>query len=148
MHRVLVVDDHMAIRKGIRSILRPWPEWNVVGEAGNGEEAVHLAQDLNPDLILMDISMPIKDGLQATRELRVLCPDIKILLLTLHDSFEWVESALQAGARGYLLKSDTEVELVRALTMVAANDIYASPTLDPDRVRQILVRMAGTPVKQ
>jgi DNA-binding NarL/FixJ family response regulator len=148
MHRVLVVDDHMAIRKGIRSILRPWPEWQVIGEAANGEEAVHLAQDLRPDLILMDISMPIKDGLQATREIQVICPDIKVLLLTLHDSFEWVESALKAGARGYLLKSDTEVELVRALTIVAANDVYASPTLDPDRVRQILVRMAEATVKQ
>jgi two-component system response regulator NreC len=139
MSRVLVVDDHTVIRRGIQSILRAWPEWEISGEAANGEEAVRLTQDLKPDIVLMDISMPGMGGLQATREIRKVCPEAKVLLLTLHDSIEWVETALQAGARGYLLKSDTEGELVRALNVVAGNGIYASPSLDAERVKRIIV---------
>jgi two-component system response regulator NreC len=139
MSRVLVVDDHTVIRRGIQSILRAWPEWEISGEAANGEEAVQLTQDLKPDIVLMDISMPGMGGLQATREIRKVCPEAKVLLLTLHDSIEWVETALQAGARGYLLKSDTEGELVRALNVVAGNGIYASPSLDAERVKRIIV---------
>ena len=143
MNRVLVVDDHTVIRRGIQSILRAWPEWQITGEAANGEEAVRLAQELKPDIVLMDISMPVMGGLEATRAIRKVCPEIKVLLLTLHDSLEWVESALQAGARGYLLKSDTEGELVRALNVVAGNGIYASPSLDPERVKKIIVEIGS-----
>jgi DNA-binding NarL/FixJ family response regulator len=141
MQRVLVVDDHAVIRKGIQSILGAWPEWQVSGEAANGEEAVQLTKDLKPDIVLMDISMAGMGGLEATRAIRKLCPDAKVLLLTLHDSLEWVETALHAGARGYLLKSDTEGELMRALKVVAGNGIYASPSLDPDRVNRIAMQL-------
>ena len=92
----------------------------------------------------MDISMPRMGGLEAMRAIRKVCPEVKILLLTLHDSLEWVEIALQAGARGYLLKSDTEGELVRALNVVAGNGIYVSPSLDVDRVKKIIVDMGST----
>ena len=143
MNRVLVVDDHTVIRRGIQSILRAWPEWQISGEAANGEEAVRLTQDLKPDIVLMDISMPVMGGLEATRAIRKISPETKVLLLTLHDSLEWVESALQAGARGYLLKSDTEGELIRALNVVAGNGIYASPSLDADRVKKIIVEMGA-----
>ena len=141
MQRVLVVDDHAVIRKGIQSILDAWQEWQVSGEAANGEEAVQLTKDLKPDIVLMDISMPRMGGLEATRAIRKLSPDAKVLLLTLHDSLEWVETALHAGARGYLLKSDTEGELMRALKVVAGNGIYASPSLDPDRVNRIAMQL-------
>jgi DNA-binding NarL/FixJ family response regulator len=141
MQRVLVVDDHAVIRKGIQSILGAWPEWQVSGEAANGEEAVQLTKDLKPDIVLMDISMAGMGGLEATRAIRKLCPDAKVFLLTLHDSLEWVETALHAGARGYLLKSDTEGELMRALKVVAGNGIYASPSLDPDRVNRIAMQL-------
>ena len=112
-------------------------------EAANGEEAVRLTQDLKPDIVLMDISMPVMGGLEATRAIRKISPETKVLLLTLHDSLEWVESALQAGARGYLLKSDTEGELIRALNVVAGNGIYASPSLDADRVKKIIIEMGA-----
>src|SRR5439155_8066433 len=105
MTRVLVVDDHTVIRRGIQSILRAWPEWEIAGEASDGEEAIQLTTNVRPDIVLMDISMPRMGGLEATRAIRKVCPEVKILLLTLHDSLEWVEIALQAGARGYLLKS-------------------------------------------
>ena len=141
MQRILVVDDHAVIRKGIQSILGAWPEWQVSGEAANGEDAVQLTKELKPDIVLMDISMPGMGGLEATRAIRKACPDAKVLLLTLHDSMEWVEIALHAGARGYLLKSDTEGELMRALKVVAENGIYASPSLDPDRVNRIIVQL-------
>ncbi len=141
MQRILVVDDHAVIRKGIQSILGAWPEWQVSGEAANGENAVQLTKDLKPDIVLMDISMPGMGGLEATRAIRKACPGAKVLLLTLHDSMEWVETALSAGARGYLLKSDTEGELMRALKVVAGNGIYASPSLDPDRVNRIVVQL-------
>jgi DNA-binding NarL/FixJ family response regulator len=144
MNRVLVVDDHTVIRRGIQSILRAWPDWEIAGEAADGEEAIRLALDLKPDVVLMDISMPRMGGLEATRAIRKLCPGIKILLLTLHDSLEWVETALQAGARGYLLKSDTEGELIRALNIVAGSGIYVSPSLDADRVKKIIVETRST----
>jgi DNA-binding NarL/FixJ family response regulator len=140
MQRILVVDDHAVIRKGIQSILGVWPEWQVSGEAANGEDAVELTKELKPDIVLMDISMPGMGALGATRAIRKTCPDAKVLLLTLHDSMECVETALSAGARGYLLKSDTEGELMRALKVLAANGIYTSPNLDPDRVNRIVVQ--------
>ena len=144
MNRVLVVDDHTVIRRGIQSILRAWPEWQISGEAANGEEAIRLTRDLKPDIVLMDISMPVMGGLEATRAICKMSPGTKVLLLTLHDSLEWVESALQAGARGYLLKSDTEGELIRALNVVAGNGIYVSPSIDAERVKKIIVEM-GSP---
>ena len=138
MNRVLVVDDHAVLRRGIQSIVRAWPEWEVAGEAGSGEEAITLNSQLRPDIILMDISMPGIGGLEATRIICQQQPSAKILLLTLHDSLEWVRTAFEAGARGYLLKSDTEAELIRALETVAANKIYASPRLDLTRVKSIV----------
>src|SRR5215510_1049945 len=138
MNRVLVVDDHAVLRRGIQSIVRAWPDWEIAGEAGSGEEAITLNSQLKPDIILMDISMPGIGGLEATRIICQQQPGARILLLTLHDSIEWVRSAFEAGARGYLLKSDTEAELIRALETVADNKIYASPRLDSTRVRSIV----------
>src|SRR5262249_7675193 len=141
MNRVLVVDDHAVLRRGLQSIVRGWPGWEVAGESGSGEEAVQLAPLLKPDLILMDISMPGIGGLEATRIICQQNPESKVVLLTLHDSIEWVRSAFQAGARGYLLKSDTEAELMRALEMVAKNGLYASPHLDSSRVQAIVTEL-------
>jgi len=138
MNRVLVVDDHAVLRRGIQSIVRAWPGWDIAGEAGSGEEAVRLNSLLKPDIILMDISMPGIGGLEATKLICQQQPEAKILLLTLHDSIEWVRTAFQAGARGYLLKSDTEAELMRALETVAANRLYASPRLDSARIKSIV----------
>src|SRR5258708_30321914 len=141
MNRVLVVDDHTVIRRGIRSILRAWPEWDVSGEASSGEEAIELTKELKPDIVVMDCSRPGMGGLEATKLIRKIYPKAKILLLTLHDSPEWAETALRAGARGYVLKSDSEAELLRALKVVAANGVYASPSLDANRVQKIIGEM-------
>ena len=138
MNRVLVVDDHAVLRRGLQSIVRAWPGWEIAGECGSGEDAVSLAVVLKPDIILMDISMPGMGGLEATRIICQQNPEAKILLLTLHDSIEWVRCAFHAGARGYLLKSDTEAELMRALENVTNGGLYVSPRLDPARVQTIV----------
>jgi DNA-binding NarL/FixJ family response regulator len=141
MTRVLVVDDHAVIRRGIQNILRAWPEWEISGEASNGEEAIELTKALQPDIVLMDISMPGMGGLEATKVIGKICPQAKVLLLTLHDSPEWAETALRAGARGYILKSDPEGELMRALQVVAADGVYTSPSLDTTRVKKLIGEM-------
>jgi DNA-binding NarL/FixJ family response regulator len=141
MNRVLVVDDHTVIRRGIQNMLRAWPDWEISGEASSGEQAIELTKALQPDIVLMDISMPGMGGLEATRLIRKICPQAKILLLTLHDSAEWAETALRAGARGYVLKSDSEGVLLEALTVVAGNGVYASPSLDANRVKKIIGEM-------
>jgi two-component system, NarL family, response regulator NreC len=141
MNRVLVVDDHTVIRRGIQNMLRAWPDWEISGEASSGEQAIELTKALQPDIVLMDISMPGMGGLEATKLIRKICPQAKILLLTLHDSAEWAETALRAGARGYVLKSDSEGVLLEALTVVAGNGVYASPSLDANRVKKIIGEM-------
>jgi DNA-binding NarL/FixJ family response regulator len=144
MNRVLVVDDHALLRRGIQSIVTAWPGWEIAGESGTGEDAIDLAASLKPDVILMDISMPGMGGLEATRIICKQLPQIKVVLLTLHDSFESVRMAFQAGARGYLLKSDTEAEMMRALEIVAADGIYVSPRVDQARLRQLLGELGLT----
>lgn len=136
--RILIVDDHAVLRRGIKSIVTAWPGWEVAGESGSGEEAVSQASSLRPDVILMDISMPGIGGLEATRIICKQHPQMKVVLLTLYDSFEYVRTAFQAGARGYLLKSDTETEMMRALKTVASNGIYASSRLDQGQVAKLL----------
>src|ERR1700737_4149989 len=127
MPRVLIVDDHAFIGRGGRGILHSFPEGGVCGEADNGQDAVRLAEAVKPEIIIMDVSMPGLHGLEATRIIRNILPNTKILLLTLHSSTELVRSAFRAGARGYVLKSDAEHELVRALNVVAGDGTYVSP---------------------
>src|SRR5580692_7479304 len=118
MPRVLIVDDHAFIRRGVQTILHPFPEWEFCGEAENGKEAIRMADQLKPEVIIMDISMPGLNGIEATRAIRKSQPAVKIVLLTLHDSSELLRIAFRAGARGYLLKTDAEQELVKALLVV------------------------------
>ena len=139
MPRVIVVDDHAVIRRGVQGILRAFPEWEFCGEAENGQEAVRLAETVKPDMIIMDVSMPGLNGLEATRIIRNILPDTKILLLTLHSSTELVRSAFRAGARGYVLKSDAEAELVRALNVLAGDGTYVSPGIDPSFAQRAIL---------
>jgi DNA-binding NarL/FixJ family response regulator len=130
MPRVLVVDDHAVIRRGVQGILSSYPEWNLCGEADNGQDAIRLAGELVPEVVIMDVSMPGMNGLEATRIIHEVLPETKVLLLTLHSSSEFVRSAFRAGARGYVLKSDAENELVRALNVVIGEGTYVSPAVD------------------
>jgi len=139
MSRVLVVDDHAVIRRGVQGILRGYPEWELCGEAENGQEAIKLAESLKPDIIIMDVSMPLLNGLEATRIIHGQLPATKILLLTLHSSTELVRTAFRAGARGYVLKSDAEHELVRALNVVVGDGTYVSPGIDGLLAQKVIV---------
>jgi DNA-binding NarL/FixJ family response regulator len=138
MPRVLIVDDHAVIRRGVQGILSTYPEWDLCGEADNGQDAVRLAGELRPEVVIMDVSMPGLNGLEATRIMRDVLPETKVLLLTLHASSEFVHSAFRAGARGYVLKSDAENELVRALNVVVGEGTYVSPAVDPLGVKEII----------
>jgi DNA-binding NarL/FixJ family response regulator len=136
MPRVLIVDDHAVIRRGVQGILSTYPEWDLCGEADNGQDAIRLAGELAPEVVIMDVSMPGMNGLEATRIIHDVLPETKVLLLTLHSSSEFVRSAFRAGARGYVLKSDAENELVRALNVVIGEGTYVSPAIDERAVRE------------
>ena len=143
MPRVLIVDDHAFIRRGVQTILHAFPEWEFCGEAENGKEAIRLADELKPEVIIMDVSMPGLNGIEATRAIRKAQPGVKIVLLTLHESAELLRSAFRAGARGYLLKTDAEQELVKALTVVIGEGAYISPKMDSEVVKSVIREMSG-----
>jgi DNA-binding NarL/FixJ family response regulator len=138
MPRVLIVDDHAFIRRGVQTILHPFPEWELCGEADNGNDAIRMAEELKPEVIIMDLSMPGLNGIEATRAIRKTQPAVQIVLLTLHESAELVRSAFRAGARGYLLKTDAEQELVKALTVVTGQGTYISPRIDSAVVKSVI----------
>jgi DNA-binding NarL/FixJ family response regulator len=138
MPRVLVVDDHAFIRRGVNSILQSFPEWELCAEAENGQEAVRLADELRPEVIIMDVSMPVLNGIEATKLISRSHPEIKIVLLTLHDSAELLRSGFRAGARGYLLKSDAEQELLKALRVVVGEGSYISPRIDGKLIKSVV----------
>jgi DNA-binding NarL/FixJ family response regulator len=125
--RIITVDDHEVVRQGLRSILETQPGWSVVGEAGDGREAVERAGELRPDIMIMDISMPCLNGLEATHQILKNYPEIRILVLTLHDNDHLLRQVLASGARGYLLKSDASRELIIAVEALSLNRVYFSP---------------------
>lgn len=143
MTKVLIVDDHAFIRRGVQTILHPFPEWEFCGEAENGKEAIRMADELKPEVIIMDISMPELNGIEATRAIRKKQPAVKIVLLTLHESAELLRIAFRAGARGYLLKTDAEQELVKALTVVVGEGAYISPRIDSEVVKSVVNEMSS-----
>src|SRR3990167_1835745 len=110
--RILLADDHTVLREGIRALLNEQPDMVVVGEAENGRWAIHLAHELHPHVVLMDIAMPLLNGLEATRQIKRDHPEIRILVLTMHDNEEYVRQELAAGASGYVLKRAAASELV------------------------------------
>jgi DNA-binding NarL/FixJ family response regulator len=117
--KILVVDDHDIIRRGLKDLLSGKPGWEVCGEAKTGKEAIRLASELQPGVILMDISMPDLNGLEAARRIHKLLPKTGILFLTMHFSDQLVRDVVEVGARGYILKSDADRELVTAVESIA-----------------------------
>jgi len=139
MPTVLVVDDHAFIRRGVRSILEPYPEWQLCGEAENGQQAVQKTSELCPSVIVMDVSMPVLDGIAAAEIIKRRQPGTHIVLLTLHNSQELLRKGFQAGARGYVLKADADDELLKALRVVVGDGSYISPKID-DRTAELVIR--------
>ncbi len=125
--RILIADDHGLVRRGVRAVLHSRRGWRLVGEATNGREAVEKAVELKPDVTVVDISMPELDGVEAVRQIREAVPDSKVLVLTMHESDQMVRSALDAGAHGYILKSDLTDSLPKAVRAVADGKRFLTP---------------------
>ncbi len=127
--RILIADDHTILRAGIRSLLNMVTDFQVVGEADNGKDAIRLAGELKPDLLLSDLSMPKTNGTESIQRIKSRYPNIKVLVLTVHKTEEYVHAALKAGADGYVLKDDTSDELVNAINNIMAGKTYLSPSI-------------------
>ena len=127
--RVLVVDDHQVVREGFCALLENQEDMQVVGQAGEGRTAIQLNRDLLPHVVLMDISMPDMNGIEAARQIHLEFPDTKIIILSIHSTKEYVEKALKSGVRGYLQKDCAFDELVNAIRTVMSNRIYLSSVI-------------------
>jgi len=138
--KILIADDHAVVREGTRQILEQEQDLEVVAEAGNGEEAVELATRFKPDIAIIDIAMPKVDGIEATRQIKALCPAIAVLILTAYDDDQFIFSLLEAGAAGYLLKSVHGRELVDAVRAVYAGESVLHPSI----ARKVLDRFVPT----
>lgn len=137
--RVLLVDDHAILREGIRFLLTGSGEVDVVGEAGDGIEALEMVAKLSPDAVLMDISMPRMNGIEATKELKKRQPNLPVLILSMYDSDEYVVPILKAGAAGYVLKRAAAQDLVSALKAVVSGQVI----LDPTVAQTVMANLAG-----
>ena len=122
--KLLLADDHEIVRKGLRSVLEAQRECEVVGEAADGRQAVALAKELGPDIVILDISMPLLNGLEATRQILKIRPQTKVLILTMHESDPLIRDVLDAGARGYILKTDAGRDLVTAVESLRRNKTF------------------------
>jgi DNA-binding NarL/FixJ family response regulator len=137
--RILLAEDHQTVREGIKLLVNSQSDMEVVGEAGDGEAAVELTAELQPDLILMDISMPKMNGLKATKRLRSVANDVKILMLTRHTDDGYLQQLIGAGANGYVLKQSAPTELLNAIRSVGSGNAY----LDPSLTRKVMGGYAG-----
>jgi len=127
--KVLLVDDHDVVRTGLKGLLKIEPDLEVIGEASNGLEAIEALRDLRPDVVLMDVAMPVMNGLEATRIISKKYPDCLVLALTAHEDKEYFFEMLAAGAKGYITKQAASEELIAAIRSVAAGHVYLQPAL-------------------
>ncbi len=136
--RVLLVEDHTLVREGIRSLLDSFKDVEVVGEAANGRDALRKTRQLAPEVVLMDISMPELNGMEATARLAKSCPDSKVLMLSMHNDEEYVAQSLRAGARGYLVKESATRELEHAIQVLARGEVYFSNSISVNAVERLM----------
>jgi DNA-binding NarL/FixJ family response regulator len=141
--RILVADDHPVVRDGLVAILGTQPDFDVVGEASNGGEAVRLARELEPDVMLLDMEMPELDGLEALRRIRASRPDAKVIIFTVFDTDERIVGAVQAGAQGYLLKGVPREEIFNAIRVVSAGGSLLQPVVASKLLRHLSGDRAG-----
>lgn len=137
--RILLADDHAMIRDGVKALINGEPDLEVVGEASDGREAWHKVKSLQPDILILDITMPDLNGVQATERIKRDAPKVKVLILTAHEDKGFLQQVLQAGASGYMLKRAASAELIRAIRIVAAGDVY----IDPEIASKIVTSYVG-----
>lgn len=141
--RVLIADDHAVLRAGLRMLLEREPDLTVVGEAADGLEVLRQARTLRPDIVIMDLAMPVLGGVEATRRLRAELPETRVLILSQHDDESYLKSALAAGAAGFALKRAADSELLAAIRAVAGGNVYLHPSLTRVVVDEMLDRRSG-----
>ena len=144
--RILIVDDHAVVRRGVRALLESQREWEVSGEAATGREAVELARKLQPDVVVMDLSLPELNGLEATRQILKESPRSEVLVLTMHHSEELARNVLQAGARGYVLKSDADQQLIAAVQSLQQHKPFLTPRVTEFVLDEYVRRIDDDPV--
>ena len=135
--RIFLAEDHETIRAGLKLLVDSQPDMEIIGEADNGRAAVQLVQQLLPDVVVMDVSMPELNGLQATKKLTQKCPQVKVLALTRHTDEGYLQQLLQAGASGYVLKQSKPTELLRAIRFIAEGQTYLDPAITEKVITQI-----------
>jgi DNA-binding NarL/FixJ family response regulator len=142
--RILLADDHTLVRQGLRKVLEERPEWEVVAEAGDGREAVRQAEEARPDVAIVDVAMPLLNGIEAVRQIARKAPGTRVLVLSMHADEAYVTQMLRAGAAGYLLKDSADVDLLQAVDAVSAGKSFFSPAIArviaDDYVRQLADR--------
>ncbi|MEO0469301.1 MAG: response regulator transcription factor [Bacteroidota bacterium] len=141
--RIILADDHSLVRDGIRSLLEEDEDIQVIAEAANGEEALQQVADLTPDMLIVDIRMPQLNGIQTVSRMAVEAPDTKALVLSMHDSAEYVLQSIEAGAFGYLLKDTSREEFVKAIRTIHAGEKYFSGDISPILVKKYLENVQG-----
>jgi two-component system response regulator NreC len=129
MTRVLIADDHAIVRTGLRALVQSEQTLHLVGEATGGYEAIELVAESQPDIVVLDLSMPDLDGIAVTRQLKALYPDMAVLILTLHEDEALLREAIRSGADGYILKRAAEAELISAIQIVMRGDMYVDPSM-------------------
>lgn len=133
---ILIADDHAVVRAGLKALINSDPALNIAAEASGGLEAVSLAEELQPEVILLDLSMPDMDGIMVTKSIHAKFPDIRILILTVHEDEAMLRAVMQSGASGYILKHAAEKELIEAIKRIKAGDIYVDQKMLPSLLKQ------------
>lgn len=141
--KVFLVDDHMVVREGLKTLIAAQADMQVIGEAGDGESAWQAVQDCRPDVVVMDISMPGVNGIQATERLRQVCPEVRVLVMSVHDDTSYLRQMLAVGAAGYILKHTGADALIQAIRIVAAGGLYLEPSLAEHVVGRYVRRPAA-----
>jgi len=146
--RLLIVDDHPMIRKGIHALLSMEPDLDVIGEAADGEEAVRLAGELKPDVVIMDIVMPKLNGIEATKVIKEISPDTRVLILSAYDDIAYIVETLEKGAAGYVLKDARGNELIDAIRAVHSGESVFDPMVTHKLLERVAEQTRGTAVRQ